>query len=89
MPLMRSIVKRDDVVQRHASTETRALQEAIDRINKILETCMDLPVTVTQKELSDNNKVRYEIIRLLKEKGWRVEVPAEQEDKKTHDYVIQ
>ncbi len=89
MPLMRSIVKRDDVVQRHASTETRALQEAIDRINKILETCMDLPVTVTQKELSDNNKVRYEMIRLLKEKGWRVEVPSEQEGKKTHDYVIQ
>ncbi len=83
MPLMRDIIKRDDVVQRHASTEIKALQEAIDRINKILESCVELPVTVTNKELSGNNKVRYEIIRRLKEKGWRVEAIEDHQDQMT------
>ena len=88
MPLVRDIVKRDDVIQRHASTETKLLQEAIDRINKILEASVDLPVTVTQKELSDNNKVRYEMVRRLKERGWRVEGVKESQDQ-TLTYTIQ
>lgn len=89
MPLIPDVVKKDMVVMRLAGQEGKALRETIERINKLLSECVELPLTVTEKELGPTRKVRDDIIRRLKEAGWVVMKRVMENNPGNPDYEIQ
>ncbi len=84
MPVVPNVVSRDVVVTRLAATESKAIVAALERINILLSTCVDLPLTLEQDVLGVHYKVRNDIERRLKTAGWRVEFSND-----TKQYTIQ
>lgn len=83
-----NIVSKDAVIDRLAKTEREAVEKTADMVHKILSKTETLPVIIPAKDFG-SFIVRDKVIKMLKEKGWRVDCRQETVDGPVEALVIQ
>lgn len=69
---MSAIIKKDEIVQKLAKNRQQDILSRVENVNKILKEASDLPVRFGADVLGVQAVVREELLRLLKDAGWRV-----------------
>ena len=74
---MTLIIRRDEIVKKQAKEFNREVDKAIECINNLLNSSTELPITCLLNVFGFTTIVRNEILRRMKESGWRVEFRAD------------
>ena len=83
-----SILRKDEVVQRHAKEYVEEINASKERLNLLLSKTPEMPVRVASLSLGSNLKVREEMCRQLKEAGWRITHFVDEKEGKD-EYILE
>lgn len=77
---MTLLIKRDEIVKKQAKEFNSEVDKVIENINTLLSNSTELPINCSLNTLGSTTIIRNEILRRMKESGWRAELHANPKD---------